>query len=80
VLENYLARSLLMLSLSDIFETVGKGANEIPIPAWVFEEFGQKPEARNFRCASMGYDDGWQGHGHGCQPPDMSKPETKILL
>jgi len=61
-----------------IFETVSKGINEIPIPAWVFEEFGQKPEARNFRFESMRYDDGYTGHGHGCNPPDMSKLETKM--
>lgn len=139
VLENYLARSLLMLSLADrqqfdedlrmiknvgakhlgrvaaiwwddnckadmeahflraktavgdlhkmdpelmlqacIFETVGKGINEIPVPAWVFEEFAQKPEVRNFCFESMCYDDGFQGHGHGNKPPDMSKTETKM--
>jgi len=61
-----------------IFETVGKGMNGIFIPAWVFEEFGQKPEVRNFRFESMCYDDGFQGHGHGCMPPDMSKTETKM--
>lgn len=61
-----------------IFETVSKGVNEIPIPAWVFEEFGQKPETRNFRYESMGYDDGSQGHGHGCLAPAMSKHETKM--
>lgn len=61
-----------------IFETVSKDVSQIPIPAWVFEEFGQKPERRNFRCESMGYDDGWPGHGHGCIPPDMSKAETKM--
>jgi hypothetical protein len=61
-----------------IFETVSKGINGIPVPAWVFEEFGQNPEGRNFRFESMRYEDGWPGHGHGCTPPDMSKMETKM--
>jgi hypothetical protein len=33
-----------------------------------------------FLSATDPDNDGWPGHGHGCLPPDMSKPETKILL
>jgi len=67
----------LMLQ-AGIFETVSQGINAIPVPAWMFEEFGQKPAARNFRFASMRFDDGDNGHGHGRNPPDMSKRETKM--
>jgi hypothetical protein len=61
-----------------IFETVGKGINTIPVPAWVFEEFGITPGERNFLFNSMIYDNGYEGHGHGCMAPDMSKTETQM--
>lgn len=67
----------LMLQ-AGIFETVSKGINAIPVPAWVFAEFGQQPEARNFRFERMSYDDAWPGHGHGCMPPDLSKLEARM--
>jgi hypothetical protein len=69
--------SELMLQAS-IFETVSKGMNNIAMPAWVFEEFEEKAQVRNFHFESMIYDDGFQGHGNGCMPPDMSKLETQM--
>lgn len=36
-----------------MFEIVTDKVNEVAIPAWVFEEFGQKPEKRNFRFDDM---------------------------
>ena len=35
-----------------IFETVTESINHIKIPAWVFEDFGLKPEDRNFKMTS----------------------------
>jgi len=67
-----------MMLQSCIFETVGKGINNIPIPEWIFEEFDLLPEKRNFRFERMIYDNGYQGHGNGCMPPDMSKTETRM--
>lgn len=61
-----------------IFETVSPGIQKIPIPAWAFEALGAKVEARNFDHRKMAYADGFTGHGHGCLPPDMSKPEAQL--
>ncbi|HUT35196.1 MAG TPA: hypothetical protein VNE39_17025 [Planctomycetota bacterium] len=67
-----------MLLEAGVFETVSAGMDTIPIPAWVFAEFGLKPENRNFDHRKMIYDDGYRGHGHGCLPPDISKMETRL--
>nr|MDO8087185.1 hypothetical protein [Candidatus Sigynarchaeum springense] len=63
-----------------VFEAVSIGVESIPIPAWVFEEFGLAPEARNFSFASMydvggEFDDFW---GTNTAVPDMSKLETRM--
>lgn len=63
-----------------LFETVHKDVSKIPIPEWVFEEFGLTPEERNFSYEAMLYEDGkyrdqW---GEGLSVPDMSKPETQM--
>ncbi|UCG57202.1 MAG: hypothetical protein JSU70_20345 [Phycisphaerales bacterium] len=62
------------------FEIVTEQVNQIPIPASVFEEFGLKPEQRNFRYESMLYPDGhrvnqWR---RGSSVPDMSQLETRM--
>jgi hypothetical protein len=67
-----------LLLEASVLETVSPGIDAIPIPAWVFEEFGLKPENRSFDHRKMLYDDGFAGHGHGTHPPDMSKPETRM--
>ncbi|MBQ8752573.1 MAG: hypothetical protein IJZ13_05670 [Clostridia bacterium] len=62
-----------------VAEIVRKGyVNNIPIPAWVFEAFGEKPEERNFvfddiidQTAGPNY---W---GSGAGYPDWSRPEAQ---
>jgi len=63
-----------------VFEIVTEQVNQIPIPEWVFSEFGLKPEQRNFRYEAMVYPDGhrrnqWSG---GASVPDMSQLETRM--
>lgn len=63
-----------------IFEIVTEQVNQIPIPEWVFSEFGLTPEQRNFRYEAMVYPDGhrrnqWSG---GASVPDMSQLETRM--
>ena len=63
-----------------IFETTGVKVADIPIPAWVFEEFGLAPEQRNFSYEAMLYENGnWVDQwGAGCSVPDMSRLETRM--
>ncbi|MDQ1256726.1 MAG: hypothetical protein QG656_1325 [Candidatus Hydrogenedentes bacterium] len=63
-----------------VFETTHTNVNGIPVPAWVFEEFGLPAETRNFRYADMLYEDGrmvdhWL---KGASVPDMSRIETRL--
>lgn len=63
-----------------VFEIVTTQVDRVPIPRWVFEEFGLAPEERNFRYESMLYSD---GHRHnqwsrGASVPDMSRLETRM--
>ncbi|MDP8245470.1 MAG: hypothetical protein P9L94_15405 [Candidatus Hinthialibacter antarcticus] len=65
---------------SAIFEIVTTEVNTIPLPAWVFEAFGAKPETRNFSYDAMLYPDGhrvnqWR---EGNSVPDMSQLETRM--
>lgn len=63
-----------------IFEAVYEGIERIPIPAWVFEEFGLPVEERTFDYEAMLFDDGtFVDHwGPGGSVPDMTKLETKM--
>lgn len=65
---------------SAIFEIVTTEVNGIPLPAWVFEEFGLQPEERNFRYEAMLYPDGqFVNHWRQNQSvPDMSQLETRL--
>lgn len=63
-----------------IFEAVYTTLEKIPIPDWVFDEFGLEPENRNFSFEAMLYDDGsfrdqW---GPDSGVPDMTKLETQM--
>jgi len=63
-----------------IFEIVTTDVDRIPVPASIFEEFGLKTEARNFRYEDMLYPfrrrvDHW---GKGASVPDMSRLETRM--
>jgi hypothetical protein len=55
------------------------GVEDVPIPAWVFREFGDEPEVRNFRYEEMLYPDGrmrnlWMPGG---SVPDITRRETQ---
>lgn len=69
-----------MLLQACIFEAIYEGVNKLAIPGWVFEEFGMKPEQRNFRYDAMLFDKGkFKNHWcPGASVPDMSKFETRM--
>ena len=63
-----------------VFEAIYKNSGKIPVPEWVFAEFGLPPEKRNFNYEAMLYDNGLY-HDHwmpGASVPDMSKRETQM--
>ena len=65
-----------------IFECVDNGVNGIPIPAWVFEAFGEPVVTRNFSYDLMIFQDGsylsqW---GSGASVPDMTRLETQMFF
>ena len=62
------------------FEAVYPGVNEVAIPAWVFEEMGLKPEARNFSYSDMLFESGlYKNHwGRGGSVPDITRSETQL--
>lgn len=76
---------------SCIFEAIFKTGNEvspefgvdlIPIPEWVFKEYGLPVEERNFSYEAMLYDDGTY-HDHwadGGSVPDITKIETQMYF
>lgn len=63
-----------------IFEAVHEGVGRIPVPGWVFEEFGLPVEDRTFRYDAMLFPDGrhvgqW---GAGGSVPDIRRLETQM--
>jgi hypothetical protein len=63
-----------------LFEIVTEAVGQIPVPAWVFQEFGLTPEARNFDYSKMLFPDGkmvnhWR---QGSSVPDICQRETKM--
>jgi len=69
-----------MILQAAAFEIVTRQVDQIPVPATVFEEFGLKPERRNFRYEAMLYQDGHRvDHwNRGASVPDMSQLETRM--
>ena len=65
-----------------IFETCGPKMNEIPIPDWVFEKFGKKPENRNFNYDLMKHQDGYYNNnwGEGKHVPSISTLEFQMFV
>ncbi len=61
-----------------VFETIAPAVDSIPIPEWVFNEYGVPVEHRNFSHRKMFYDFPYAGHGHQTLPPDISKLETRL--
>ncbi|MBL9126992.1 MAG: hypothetical protein JNL97_05065, partial [Verrucomicrobiales bacterium] len=68
-----------MILQSCIFEIVTTEVDQVPVPAWVFEDLGQPVETRHFRYADMVYADGrFRDHWRkGQSVPDVSRPETQ---
>lgn len=67
---------------ASIFEAVYEAVGKIPVPAWVFQEFGLSVESRTFNYSAMLYD-GNKYRNHwttGASVPDMSKIETKMYF
>src|SRR5258708_16943072 len=63
-----------------VFEIVTEGVGEVPVPAWVFREFGLPPETRNFDYSRMMFPDRrfvdhWR---RGSSVPDICQIETKL--
>ena len=63
-----------------VFEIVTEAVNQIPVPGWVFDEFGQPVEARNFVYSRMLFPDGtmvnhWR---QGSSVPDIRQMESKM--
>ncbi len=68
-----------------VFEAVYPPIDAIPVPAWVFEEFGEPVAHRTFRYEDMFGPDfaavlHWGEFGAGCQVPDLTYPETERWL
>jgi hypothetical protein len=63
-----------------IFEIVSRDANDLPVPAWAFQELGRPVETRKFRYDEMLYSTGrFSNHwGNGSSVPDVSRSETKL--
>ncbi len=63
-----------------VFEIVTRDVDQLDVPAWVFEAFGQKPERRKFRYEAMcsaewRHRDRWR---KGASVPDITQTETKM--
>ncbi len=63
-----------------VFEIVTQAVGHVPIPEWVFQEFGEVPQTRNFDYSKMlfpdkKYVDHWR---RGSSVPDICQPETKM--
>jgi hypothetical protein len=71
-----------MILQAGIFEAVYERVDRIPIPAWVFQEFGLPVERRNFRYAAMLYNGAkYKNHwGQGASVPDITKRETQMYF
>lgn len=69
-----------LLLQAAIFEIVTTDVNKVPVPPWVFDEFGLPAESRNFRYDAMLFPNGkylnlW---GVGGSVPDITRVETKL--
>lgn len=64
-----------------IFEIITPDVNNVPVPAWVFQEYGLPVETRNFRYDDMinldGVHVGMWGNG---SVPDISRKETQMYF
>src|SRR5580658_752481 len=62
------------------FEIVTQAVGKVPVPDWVFQEFAQPPETRNFDYSKMLFPDKrFVDHwGRGSSVPDICQMETKM--
>lgn len=62
------------------FEIITRRVERVPVPDWVFKEFGLPAQQRNFRYEAMLYADGlFKNHwGPDASVPDMSQLETRL--
>ncbi|MEI6970840.1 MAG: hypothetical protein WCL44_04920, partial [bacterium] len=69
-----------MILQACIFEIISRDLDKLPVPGWVFDAFGLKPEKRNFSYSAMLYPDG-QGKcswSDDASVPDMNQLETRL--
>jgi hypothetical protein len=69
-----------MILQAACFEMVSTQVDRLPVPEWVFTEFGLPVEPRNFRYAAMLYPDGHRKDqwSKGGSVPDLSQLETRL--
>jgi len=69
-----------MILQAGIFEIITTDVENLPIPGWVFQEFGLPVESRNFDYEAMLFDSGEEidFYGPGSSVPDMTKLETRL--
>ena len=65
-----------------IFETSGVSMNDIPIPEWVFNAFGQKVQKRCFNSANTVFRNGYGVNNweNGYHIPDITRIETQMFI
>lgn len=69
-----------MILQAACFEIVTTQVEKLPVPRWIFTEFGLPEESRNFRYTDMLYPDG-KRRDHwspGASVPDMAQTETRM--
>jgi hypothetical protein len=68
-----------MILQACIFEIVTTEVEQVPIPDWVFKDFGKPVEKRNFHYSDIIYPEGQRRDwGNNASVPDVSRPETKL--
>jgi hypothetical protein len=63
-----------------VFEIITEDVRNVPVPEWVFREFGEPPVDRGFDYQAMLYADGTGRNqwSQGSSVPDMSRRETQM--
>lgn len=62
-----------------LFETISPEVNQVPIPDWVFQEYGLQPESRNFSYTEMLSRSGkFVNHWRRSSVPDITRTETQL--
>lgn len=69
-----------MILQAAVFEVVTTDIEKVPVPDWVFTEFGLPVESRTFRYAAMLFPDGrFRDHwSKDASVPDITQQETKL--